>query len=101
MCVQGGTNFRVLRVTLKPGADAEVRYKKFVVDKAHMQGSGEELFDFLAQSIKETIVEMGDALAPEVPHLLGFTFSVRQPTSIQHLPTTPPILCVRYRVLRK
>jgi hypothetical protein len=73
--LQGGTNFRVLRVVLSPGGKHEVQSKKYALSPELYQGHGAELFLFLAQCIKDTIVSLGDDPSPPKPHHLGFTFS--------------------------
>ncbi|EKF30554.1 hexokinase, putative [Trypanosoma cruzi marinkellei] len=70
----GGTNFRVLRVTCKEGRVADRVDAKFVIPQQALQGTAEDLFGFIAQSVKK----MMEQKAPEdlnrtVP--LGFTFS--------------------------
>jgi hexokinase len=81
---QGGTNFRVLRVELNESEPDRVRIKNYVIDPAHMQGTGEALFEFLAECIKDSVVSFGDESASLAePIHLGFTFSFPcQQTSI-------------------
>ena len=62
----------------------QVRIKNYVIDPAHMQGTGEALFDFLADCIQDAVVTFGDESASLAePIHLGFTFSFPcQQTSI-------------------
>mmetsp|Transcript_27372 Transcript_27372/g.69046 ORF Transcript_27372/g.69046 Transcript_27372/m.69046 type:complete len:507 (+) Transcript_27372:44-1564(+) len=75
----GGTNFRVLKVTLEGNGKYSVDAGKFKVEESIMTGPGKDLFAFIAQKIKEQVPEAVDA--PE-PLPMGFTFSfpVEQPT---------------------
>jgi len=75
----GGTNFRVLKVKLLGAGKWEVDSGKFRVDESLMYAPGEQLFDFIAEKVKEKCPETAEASAP-VP--LGFTFSfpVQQPS---------------------
>lgn len=49
--------------------------KKYALSPELYQGHGADLFLFLAQCIKDTIVSLGDDPSPPKPHHLGFTFS--------------------------
>lgn len=70
----GGTNFRVLELDLKGKRKmGSPRVKKFTIDKKHMTGRGEDLFDFIAKCIRTFISEKG--LEDELDLNLGFTFS--------------------------
>ncbi|KPA78135.1 putative hexokinase [Leptomonas pyrrhocoris] len=70
----GGTNFRVLRVSLRHGkVDARID-SKFVIPKAALTGTATDLFDFIAQSVKKMMLEKApEDMENRVP--LGFTFS--------------------------
>ena len=68
----GGTNFRVLLVTIGEDKAFDMKSKVFAVPKDVMVGTGEQLFDHIASCLHEFVVEHG--LAEErLP--LGFTFS--------------------------
>lgn len=68
----GGTNFRVLRVSLQGHHEAEIDSKVYVVDKELMTGHGTKLFDHIANCLAEFVNEH----ALNEQHLpLGFTFS--------------------------
>lgn len=70
----GGTNFRVLRVSLRAGKVDERTDSKFVIPKAALTGDATDLFDFIAQSVKKMMTEKApEDLEKRVP--LGFTFS--------------------------
>ncbi|XP_011178706.2 hexokinase type 2 [Zeugodacus cucurbitae] len=68
----GGTNFRVLRVSLQGHHEAEIDSKVYVVDKELMTGHGTKLFDHIANCLAEFVNEhsLNDQHLP-----LGFTFS--------------------------
>ncbi|XP_036330861.1 hexokinase type 2 [Rhagoletis pomonella] len=68
----GGTNFRVLRVSLKGHHEAEIDFKVYAVPKEIMTGLGTQLFDHIANCLAEFVNEysLGDQHLP-----LGFTFS--------------------------
>ena len=70
----GGTNFRVLELTLKGSRRmASPRIMKFALEKRHMNGSAELFFDFIADSVK---IFLKKYKLPETSSLnLGFTFS--------------------------
>uniref|UniRef100_A0A1L8EBN0 Phosphotransferase n=1 Tax=Haematobia irritans TaxID=7368 RepID=A0A1L8EBN0_HAEIR len=68
----GGTNFRVLLVTLKGHHEAVVESEIYAVPKEIMLGPGEELFDHIAQCLA-TFVEAHKVGGEYLP--LGFTFS--------------------------
>lgn len=70
----GGTNFRVLQVSLVGGGKSRIEHvNKFAIPHAAMHGTGEHLFDFIAQSIKKFIV--GNEMSLDEKINLGFTFS--------------------------
>ncbi len=70
----GGTNLRVLAVTLYGKGKAETRaVSRFVIPKKIMVGSSIELFDFIADSIIFFLQEHG--LGKDKKHQLSFTFS--------------------------
>ncbi|XP_039972050.1 hexokinase HKDC1-like isoform X2 [Xiphias gladius] len=70
----GGTNFRALLVNLKKGLqqNSQVYHKIYTIPQEIMQGTGEELFDNIAEFISDFLDYMGMKKA----HLpAGFTFS--------------------------
>ena len=69
----GGTNFRVLRLTLEGGGKVgPIKQAKFFVPEAIKRGTGEELFGFLADSVATFLAKECDG-NPNGD--LGFTFS--------------------------
>ncbi|ALC42600.1 Hex-C [Drosophila busckii] len=68
----GGTNFRVLLVTLKGHHDASVDSQIYAVPKDLMVGPGVDLFDHIAECLAKFVAkhDMRNAYLP-----LGFTFS--------------------------
>lgn len=68
----GGTNFRVLLVTLKGHHEAEVDSMIFAVPQQIMLGPGDQLFDHIAQCLAK-FVEEHKVCGEQLP--LGFTFS--------------------------
>lgn len=68
----GGTNFRVLLIRLH-GREAEMIGKIFRVPESVMRGSGEALFDHIAECMAKFMMEQGVSNAQKLP--LGFTFS--------------------------
>jgi hexokinase len=70
----GGTNFRVLAVELDgKGNSAILAVSKFAIKKKDMQGTAEQLFDFIASCIEEFIIE--NKLDTNKIYDLAFTFS--------------------------
>ncbi len=70
----GGTNFRVLAVELDGNGNSEVlAVSKFAIKKKDMQGTGEQLFDFIASSIEEFLSE--NSIDRSKIYDLAFTFS--------------------------
>ncbi|TWW67263.1 putative hexokinase HKDC1 [Takifugu flavidus] len=70
----GGTNFRALLVNFKRGLhqNTRVNHKIYTIPLEIMQGTGEELFDHIAQCVSDFLDYMGMKNA----HLpAGFTFS--------------------------
>jgi len=69
----GGTNFRVLRLTLEgDGKVGPVKSMKFSIPDAAKTGTGAELFGFIADSVARFIaIECGG----DARGALGFTFS--------------------------
>jgi len=63
----GGSNLRVLKVTLERGQIDQTPLKK-EIPPAVQQGPGEALFDFIAEAVKELAGDLEDAP-------LGYTFS--------------------------
>ncbi|XGW22865.1 hypothetical protein V3C99_005245 [Haemonchus contortus] len=68
----GGTNFRVLLIRLS-GREAEMTGKIFRVPESIMRGTGEALFDHIAECMAKFMVEQGVSTSQKLP--LGFTFS--------------------------
>ncbi|XP_053180300.1 hexokinase HKDC1-like [Scomber japonicus] len=70
----GGTNFRALLVRFKKGLQQNSRlyHKIYTIPMEIMQGTGEELFDHIAQCVSEFLDYMGMKKA-RLP--AGFTFS--------------------------
>ncbi len=70
----GGTNFRVLGLDLfGNGKSKMLAAKKFTISKKHMEGHGDDLFDFIADCIKRFLV--GEKISGDTHLDLGFTFS--------------------------
>ena len=70
----GGTNFRVLAVELDgKGGTSVPAVSRYVIKKKDIQGTGEQLFDFIAKSIKH-FMEQND-ISFEEKLELAFTFS--------------------------
>lgn len=70
----GGTNFRVLRVSLRNGHVEDRVDAKFVTPKSALVGQANDLFDFIATCVKKMMTEKApEDLDKTVP--LGFTFS--------------------------
>lgn len=70
----GGTNFRMLDLELKGnGKIGASTAKSFVLDKKYLSGPGEDLFDFIAQCVKDFLA--GKATPSGGKLSLGFTFS--------------------------
>jgi len=67
----GGTNFRVLKLTLKDSKVVDTKSAKFKIPMEHVVGgTAEGLFGFIAQSVKDFIKGTSVKNPP-----LGFTFS--------------------------
>lgn len=75
----GGTNFRVLRVHLhgQQSSVLEHEVERQPIPQNLMTSTSEDLFDFIASSLKEFIEKEGDGseLSPDRRRELGFTFS--------------------------
>lgn len=75
----GGTNFRVLRMSLRAGALEGVMQQQFAIPAEHMSGTADGLFGFVAASVKRFVDSNGlaatDNAAGGTPIALGFTFS--------------------------
>ncbi len=70
----GGTNFRVLQVYLDGRGNVALEHSdKFVIPNAVIRGTGLQLFNFIAQSIKRFMVEK--EIGIDEGRKLGFTFS--------------------------
>ncbi|KAF1769587.1 hypothetical protein GCK72_001404 [Caenorhabditis remanei] len=68
----GGTNFRVLHIKLE-GKETKMTGKIFRVPESIMRGTGEALFDHIADCMAKFMEENNLKDAPKLP--LGFTFS--------------------------
>uniref|UniRef100_A0A0K0D618 Phosphotransferase n=1 Tax=Angiostrongylus cantonensis TaxID=6313 RepID=A0A0K0D618_ANGCA len=68
----GGTNFRVLLIRLK-GSEAEIKGKIYEIPVSIQQGTGEKLFDHIAECIALFSNEQLGRTKNKLP--LGFTFS--------------------------
>jgi len=64
----GGTNFRVLQITIADGKVTDTKAQKFTIPKKDMEGTAEGLFGFIADSVSRVV-------APGTTGNLGFTFS--------------------------
>ena len=52
----GGTNFRIVELELKGGGVSRVtKTRNFVLNKAHLTGTGRGLFDFIADCVKDFV----------------------------------------------
>jgi hexokinase len=71
----GGTNIRICWITLKGGGKSDVEQKLFKVDESIKTATAEELWDFVADSVKEFLEEHGLGRDGEKALPLGFTFS--------------------------
>ncbi|KAK7406036.1 hypothetical protein VNO78_07651 [Psophocarpus tetragonolobus] len=74
----GGTNFRVLRVQLsgQPSSELEHEVERLPIPQHVMTSTSEDLFDFIASSLKEFIAKEGDGSnISQYRRELGFTFS--------------------------
>lgn len=70
----GGTNFRVLRVALRSGRVDDCTDAKFRIPQSALVGTANDLFDFIANSVKRMMLEKApEDIEKRVP--LGFTFS--------------------------
>ncbi|XP_050528204.1 hexokinase type 2-like [Daktulosphaira vitifoliae] len=69
----GGSNFRVLNIELDVGRQFRMDQETFSCSKQLMAGSGEELFDYIAQCLKDFLTKR--KLESEINLPLGFTFS--------------------------
>ncbi|KXS11335.1 hypothetical protein M427DRAFT_138287 [Gonapodya prolifera JEL478] len=76
----GGTNFRICEIGLNRSTrhPITIRQQSFALSNAHKNGTGEELFDFMASALStflnQTGVPVSSGSAPPVYHI-GFTFS--------------------------
>ncbi|XP_055916577.1 hexokinase type 2-like [Eupeodes corollae] len=68
----GGTNFRVLLVTLKAHHEADIKSKTYAISQEIMTGPGVQLFDHIAECLA-TFMKEQDLLEDHLH--LGFTFS--------------------------
>ncbi|MCP4180349.1 MAG: hexokinase [bacterium] len=75
----GGTNFRVLEVELDgKGNSSVLAVSKFVIKKKDMQGTGDQLFDFIADSIKSFMQENSISCDKQIELAFTFSFPVEQ-----------------------
>ena len=75
----GGTNFRVILISLDAGSTSvRLMSQKHPVSESLMNGPGEDLFNFMADKLREFLIEHN---LEKRKHYLGFTFSF--PT-VQH-----------------
>ncbi|CAF1118772.1 unnamed protein product [Adineta steineri] len=70
----GGTNFRVLLVTLLPQSRVDLKSKIFVIPQSIMLGEGVNLFRHLADCLLD-FMKKENILKTNVRYPLGFTFS--------------------------
>ncbi|VDO85495.1 unnamed protein product [Heligmosomoides polygyrus] len=68
----GGTNFRILLIRLN-GREAEMTGKVYSVPESIMHGTGESLFDHVAECLARFMEDQGIPFTRKLP--LGFTFS--------------------------
>ncbi|WKX89311.1 hypothetical protein Q1695_008731 [Nippostrongylus brasiliensis] len=68
----GGTNFRILLISLN-GREAEMTGKVYSVPDSIMRGTGDSLFDHIAECMAKFMEDQGIPLTRKLP--LGFTFS--------------------------
>ena len=68
--IVGGSNFRVLKITIKDG-EIQQEDKKMVIDDATKKSNGDTLFGFIAKCLAEFVKEKN--ITTKLP--LGFTFS--------------------------
>ncbi|XP_074656699.1 hexokinase type 2-like isoform X2 [Tubulanus polymorphus] len=69
----GGTNFRVLHMTMKAGKLVYFISKTYSISSSTLHGSAVEVFDYIAECIAEFVEEEGIQNEKRLP--LGFTFS--------------------------
>lgn len=69
----GGTNFRVLLINLE-NKEVKVKSKVFLIPQSIMIGTGEQLFDHIADCVHK-FMEAEHLLKPNKVYPLGFTFS--------------------------
>eukprot|EP00735_Rhodelphis_limneticus_P000804 TRINITY_DN11333_c0_g1::TRINITY_DN11333_c0_g1_i1::g.26476::m.26476 TRINITY_DN11333_c0_g1::TRINITY_DN11333_c0_g1_i1::g.26476 ORF type:complete len:476 (+),score=54.11,sp/P83776/HXKB_CANAL/37.63/9e-100,Hexokinase_1/PF00349.16/3.2e-67,Hexokinase_2/PF03727.11/2.3e-65 TRINITY_DN11333_c0_g1_i1:160-1428(+) len=67
----GGSNFRVLKLTLDGKKCTENEVKKYVISNEAMTGTSDQLFDFIAGCVAEFLGPDGT----KTRYALGFTFS--------------------------
>lgn len=68
----GGTNFRILLITLTGKHESQVSNKVFAISQELMHGPGGELFEYIAKCLHDFCLE-ADIIDERLP--LGFTFS--------------------------
>ncbi|CAH0599235.1 unnamed protein product [Chrysodeixis includens] len=68
----GGTNFRVLLLELRAGQLVRQNVKQYHINNALRLGTGDELFNFLADCVQDFVHQLG---MQDQEFSLGFTFS--------------------------
>jgi len=75
----GGTNFRVMLVDLDGKGGVFVSsVDKYVIDKQYMEGTGEQLFDFIASGIKKIMEKNNIHSHKQLELAFTFSFPVEQ-----------------------
>lgn len=75
----GGTNFRVLELELDgKGGSRILSVNRYVIKEKTMHGSGEELFDFIAESVKSFMEENNISTGRKSELAFTFSFPVKQ-----------------------
>jgi hexokinase len=75
----GGTNFRVISVELDGKGEFSVSaVNKYVIDKQYMEGSGEQLFNFIANGIKSFMEWNNISFNKKLELAFTFSFPVEQ-----------------------
>ena len=75
----GGTNFRVLELTLEGGRRiGRVNIMKFALGKDEMAGTAETFFDFIAESVRIFLKKYKIPDAPKINMGFTFSFPIRQ-----------------------
>jgi len=69
----GGTNLRVCQITFGGSGKLTIKQEKYEVSDSLKTGHSSKLFDFIADCIRQFLIDLGDA--HDSPLSLGFTFS--------------------------